>query len=319
MPCANVHLMLAGRVLEAWERTPSSSPVPVTAAPVRAAFLSGALAPDAGFVPGTRRQMSELAHYVLPGDLARRLLALASSDEERAFALGWATHVLADVELHPLVGCAVGERLFGDRDRRVNTADDVGTHVSIEVGLDVAVMDAEGSALPRAPARAWIDASSAQYLARSLESTYELPWHSARLLRDQQRAAWQMRCWPTALGLVRPAGQGGIAARLLGMASSSAPPGSAARGFLAPEPPATWLLDGVMERAAGFAGRFQSGLEDGLASLGNRNLETGAENPLGSGHPATDRAWEGLLSARGKGGLVEDRPRTRDSPDETAS
>jgi len=319
MPCANVHLMLAGRVLEAWERTPSASPIPVAEAPVRAAFLSGALAPDAGFVPGVGRQMSELAHYVLPGDLCRRLLALASTDEERAFALGWATHVLADVELHPLVGRAVGERLFGDRDRRVNTADDVGTHVSIEVGLDVAVMDAEGAALPVAPSRAWIDGSSARYLARSLEATYELPWQPARLLRDQQRAAWQLRYWPTALGLVRRSGEGGLVARLLGMASSAAPPKSAPRGFFAPESPAPWLVDEVMERGAGFADRFQVGLEDGMESLGNRNLETGAENPRGSGHPATDRAWEGLLSARGQGGLVEDRSGPRDSPDGTGS
>jgi len=319
MPCANVHLMLAGRVLEAWQRSPSASPIPVAEAPVRAAFLSGALAPDAGFVPGTQRQMSELAHYVLPGDLARRLLSLASSDEERAFALGWATHVLADVELHPLVGCAVGERLFGDRGRRVNTADDVGTHVSIEVGLDVAVMDAEGAALPVAPSRAWIDPSSVRYLARSLELTYELPWHSARLLRDQRRAGWQLRYWSAALGVVRRSGEGGAISRLLGMASSAAPPKSAPRGFLAPEAPAPWLVDDVMERAAGFADRFQAGLEDRLESLGNRNLETGAENPRGSGHPATDRAWEGLLSARGQGGLVEERSGSRHSPDGKAS
>jgi hypothetical protein len=213
----------------------------------------------------------------------------------------------------------VGERLFGDRDLRVDAAEDVATHVSIEVGLDVAVMDAEGAALPRAPARAWIDLSAARYLARSLESTYELPWQPARLLRDQHRAGWQIRYWPTALGLVRRSGEGGLVARLLGLASSAAPPKSAPRGFFAPETPARWLVDEVMERGAGFADRFQTGLEDGMASLGNRNLETGAENPLGSGHPATDRAWEGLLSARGQGGLVEDRSGTRDSSSGTGS
>jgi len=305
MPCANVHLMLAGRVLEGWERAPSTAPVPVRDPEVRAAFLSGALAPDAGFVPGTRRRMSEFAHYLSPGDLTRSLLAEATSDGERAFALGWASHVLGDVELHPLVGRAVGERLFGDRGVRVNTADDVTTHVSIEVGLDLAVADAAGAALPAPPERAWVDPPAARFLARSLERTYGVAWSPALLLRDQLRSGAMMRNWPRALSLVRRADEGGVVARLLGLARAVAPEGSAHRGFFRPETPARWLVEEVQERAAGFAARFQQGVEDNMATLGNRNLETGEENPPGSGHPATDRAWADLEAARGQGGPGE--------------
>jgi hypothetical protein len=294
--------MLAGRVLEAWERAPSTSPIPIGEPAVRAAFLTGALAPDAGFVPGTKRRMSEFAHYVAPGDLTRALLAEAATPEERAFALGWATHVLGDVELHPLVGRAVGEHLFGDRSVRVNAADDVATHVSLEVGLDLAVGEAEGAALPEAPARTWVTAPSARYLARALELTYEVGWQPRLLLRDQVRSGRMMRWWPTALGLVKRANDGGVVARLLGCARALAPEGSAHRGFFRPGRPVGWLLDEVQERAAGFADRFQRGMDDGMAMLGNRNLETGEENPPGSGHPATDRAWADLEAARGSGG-----------------
>jgi len=311
MPCANVHLMLAGRVLEGWERAPSTAPVPVRDPEVRAAFLSGALAPDAGFVPGTRRRMSEFAHYLSPGDLTRSLLAEATSDGERAFALGWASHVLGDVELHPLVGRAVGERLFGDRGVRVNTADDVTTHVSIEVGLDLAVGEAEGAALPKAPERSWVTAPSARYLARALERTYQVAWTPSLLLRDQVRSGTMMRWWPSALSLVQRTGDGGVVARLLGCARALAPEGSAHRGFFRPERPAGWLVEAVQERAAGFADRFQQGVEDGMALLGNRNLETGEENPAGTGHPATDRAWADLEGARRR---QQPRPGPRPGP-----
>jgi hypothetical protein len=309
MPCASVHLLLAGRVLDEWTRAPSTAPLPTGSGEFRRAFLSGALAPDAGFVPGTDRALSELAHYVRPGDLARAILGHAQTLEERAFALGWATHVLADVELHPLVGRAVGDRLFGDRERRVNTADDEATHVSLEVGLDLQVLDAEGPNLPEAPAVGWVQgAGEARLLLAALGSTYGLSWRPAPVVADQRRSAWMMRLWPRALRVVAHGGDGapgggrgseGALSRLLSLARGRATPKTAARGFLAPERPPAWVMESFWKGAEGFPVRFQEAVESGLATLGNRNLETGVEQPRGSGHPATDRAWARLGPVRG--------------------
>jgi hypothetical protein len=314
MPCANVHLMLAGRVLDRWTAAPSTAPVPHRDPEVRAAFLAGALAPDAGFVPGTDRTVSELAHYVRPGDLTRNLLEVAAGPVEQAFALGWATHVMGDVALHPLVGRAVGERLFGDRDRRVNTADDEETHVSIEVGLDLAVGDAEGPGLPAPPDRRWDAGAGTGHLVRALEATYGGSWSRTRLHRDQAQGAFFMRRWGLTLAVVRkgwpgrpeeepahleaasggaqaPAAAPGALARLLRLGRRLVPEASAPRGLLAPSTPPTWLVHQVLEEAETFAARFEEAAHHGLLILGNRSLETGEEQPRGSGHPATDRAW----------------------------
>ncbi len=303
MPCASVHLMLAGRVLRAWEAAPSASPIPVGDPEHRVAFLGGALAPDAGFVPGTERRMSELAHYVSPGDLSRSLLARARTGPETAFALGWATHVMGDVELHPVVGRSVGEFLHGDRELRMNAADDVTTHVSLEVGLDLEVVEAEGRALPAVPGPDWwAEPAGGDFLLGALEATYGVRWPRGPLLRDLRRSAGMMRRWPTTLAVVARSGDGGVASRLLGMARARASQGSALRGLLGPRRPPRWVTDQVMACAAGFASRFQEAVEGGLAALGNRNLETGIETPPGSGHPATDAAWAALERVRTGGG-----------------
>lgn len=298
MPCANVHLYLAGRVLDRWEASPSTAPVPLGDTEVRAAFLAGSLAPDAGFVPGTERRVSELAHYVRPGDLTRNLVRTAGTPVDQAFALGWATHVLGDVEVHPRVGCAVGERLFGDANRRVNTADDVETHVSIEVGLDLAVADAAGPRLPSPPDRRWDAGVATRHLERALALTYGGVWPRSRLHRDQAQGAFFMRQWSTTLAVVRKAwgeeARGGSLGRLLRWSRRFAPEASAPRGLLAPSFPPSWLVDEVMEGAEGFADRFEALLTRELKPLGNRNLETGVEQPRGSGHPATDAAWKHL-------------------------
>jgi hypothetical protein len=300
--------MLAGRVLRAWEAAPSTAAISVRDPEQRAAFLAGALAPDAGFVPGTYRLPSELAHYVAPGDLARTLLVRAHRDPERAFALGWATHVLGDVELHPVVGRAVGERLHGDRARRVDALADVATHVSLEVALDLEVLEAEGRALPAAPRRAWsAEAGGASFLAGALGATYGLGISAERIGRDQRRSAWFMRRWPWTLAVVRRGREGGRLARLMGLARERAAPRSAARGLLHPTRPPGWAVDEIMGGAAGFASRFQDAMEGEFVTLGNRNLETGEETPQGAGHAATDAAWEALERMRVQSGGLTTR------------
>jgi hypothetical protein len=303
MPCASVHLMLAGRVMRAWEASPSTAPIALRDPEHRAAFLGGALAPDAGFTPTTDRRISEFAHYVRPGDLSRTLLARARTGAEAAFAWGWATHVLGDVELHPVVGRAVGEVLHGDRDLRMNAADDVETHVSVEVGLDLQVLEAEGRALPSSPGRAWSGTGEGgRFLVGALEAGYGVPWERRSVLRDQRRAAWMMSSWPRALSVVARSGDGSALGRLVGFSRIRAAHGTPLKGLLGPRRPPPWVLDQVMERAEGFAVRFQAVAESGLAALGNRNLETGDETLPGQGHPATDAAWSALERAREEAG-----------------
>jgi hypothetical protein len=303
MPCASVHLHLAGRLLEAWDRSPSDAPFRQEDPEARAAFLSGAMAPDAGFVPGTKRTMSEFAHHVRPGDLARALWTAAATGPERAFAAGWACHVLGDVEFHPLVGRSVGERLHGDRTRRVDTHDDLATHVSLEVGLDLALRDVAAPEIPASPPRAWAsDPGRARFLTSALEGTYGVRWERARLVRDQARSAWMVRWWPTTLALVDREGLGGAFPGLLDYFRDRADPTGPARGLLRPERPPRWVLDELLEGAEGFASRFGDAMWGDFQALGNRSLETGVETPPGSGHAATDAAWEELGRARGTGG-----------------
>ena len=90
-------------------------------------FVGGAMAPDLlGRNGGV--DLTVLAHRGVPAALAQALLRLAKSPEERAFAMGWVTHLAADRTLHPFM---VGRGL--DIDAQAPS------HVSFEVALDVVV------------------------------------------------------------------------------------------------------------------------------------------------------------------------------------
>lgn len=296
MPCATIHLVLAGRVLDAWDSRPDRAPVDIARPGVRRAFVHGSLAPDMGFVPGTDRLVSEVAHYLQPTDLTRELLRTASTEEERAFAWGWATHVLGDVEIHPLVGRAVGERLYGDRERRVDALEDVATHVSTEVGLDIAVLMAVPE-VPSPPSVPHFDGRSIRHLEAALARTYCFSWDRAALLSHHRRAVQMTRWWPLALRTLGRGGSGGDGAgarsgrllagglwavrRLIGT-------GTPAAGFFSARIPPRWVLRDVHARFEGFPDRFQEWVDDDLSGVPNRNLETGGEAGPGLGHPASD-------------------------------
>ncbi len=317
MPCATVHMLLAREVMEAWDDDPRRAPVRLDRPGVWNAFLHGAMAPDMGFVPGTERLLSEAVHYLRPADLTRELLARSRSELEEAFAWGWAAHVVGDVRIHPLVGRAVGERLFGDRSRRVDAAFDVETHVSLEVGLDVALLRGEQGVPAPAGGTFLRDSRSAEPLLRALAATYEVEWHRRRVIRDHARAAWMTRWWPRALSLLslRPPGPPGGGKPTSGSDPASAPgtglltrglrkgipPGTAARGFLGPEAPRGWFLDAVRREIHEFRERFDLMVRSGLAELANLNLETGEPTGPGRGHPATDAVDRKLQQGRVNG------------------
>ena len=275
-------MAVAGRVLRQWKATPGRAPIQVERPAVRDGFLHGALAPDMGFVPGNRRLVSEAAHYLRPGDLTRALLAAAGSDEEEAFAWGWASHLLADVEIHPLVGRAVGERLYGDRHRRMDALADVATHVSLEVGLDMAVLRREGTGLPAPPARPFFPHHGRiRCLTRALEETYDVQWDGHLLARHHVQAVRLTRWWPRALRLLPLSPPGGLGA---GPGGVVAGPGE--------------LADGPGGSAEGGA----SGRGDGRAAIGSSPLARAWVGTVGrvSGHgtplsgflaPEAPRRW----------------------------
>jgi len=305
MPCATVHMAVAGRVLGEWRDTPARAPVSLSRPGVEEAFLHGAMAPDVGFIPGTHRLVSELAHYVRPGDLARALLRTAGSAQEEAFAWGWASHLLADVEIHPVVGRAVGERLHGDRSRRVDAMEDVGTHVSLEVGVDVAILRREPD-LPQPPGRPFFPMSGrVRHLIRALAETYDLEWDPSSLTQHHVRATRLTRWWPRTLSLLplHPSLPPGAPPphTFLGRVTRTHHRRDALAGFLRPEAPRPWFVEAVRDGIETVAMGFRSAVESGLGCIENPNLETGEESREGIGHPATDLAAERLRAARRRG------------------
>ena len=95
--------------------------------PLAAALAAGALAPDAGYYPGADRMLSSIAHGEKAVELALALARLASSGLEKAFVLGWASHLNLDVRGHAeLVDVASGSRY----------ADDPLGHTRVEWGVD---------------------------------------------------------------------------------------------------------------------------------------------------------------------------------------
>jgi hypothetical protein len=311
-------MTVAGRVLARWRRDPANAPEWLDRPEAVTAFLQGAMAPDMGFVPGVDRLVSEAAHYLRPADLTRNLLAVARSHEEEAFAWGWANHVLVDVEIHPIVGRAVGERLFGSRDRRVDALYDVATHVSLEVGLDMALLRSEPCA-PRPPARPVLGASvPAGSLAQALGRTYDLDWDPFDLVRSHRRAVAMTRWWPRLLSILplqppgpRPAGTppaGGsdpaaepsrwLARMGSRMAKGAAPGTTPFKGLVAPEAPRRWFMDEVEEGIERSVELFFGWMRDGLAGIRNANLETGVPTRVGTGHPATDLAYRKVEEVR---------------------
>ncbi len=290
MPCATIHLLLAERILTGWESAPSTAPVPVGRPEVRTAFLHGALAPDMGFIPGVDRFVSELAHYHSPAALTRALLGNARDVVDQAFAWGWATHVVGDVGIHPVVGRMVGEFLHGDRDRRVDAREDVEAHVSLEVGLDLVFLS-ERAGIPPPPAEPHRGGSGLGPVLAALREVYGLRWRAAELARDHRQAVRMTRWWPRALRALRflPAGL-----------ERSAERGSALRGFLRPRRPPEWAIDEVRTQVEAFPDTFLPVIESGMSGLAERNLETGGPAGAGRGHAASDAVAERLDRLRGR-------------------
>jgi hypothetical protein len=288
MPCATIHLLLADRVLSDWAEHPAHAPVAAADPEIRTAFLHGSLAPDMGFIPGVDRFVSDLAHFHYPADLTRALFRHARCSIDEAFAWGWTAHVLGDVLLHPLVGRGVGEILYGDKGRRVDAAENVAAHVSLEVGIDIAFLE-RGVGIPGPPSSPHSAGSGLLPVRAALIDTYGLRWDASQLSRDHRLAVRMTRWWPRVLRSLRsvPRAVGGVAS-----------PGSAAHGFLRPTRPNPWLVsevDSVVER---FPVAFRSLTRGAVHDWENLNLETGEPAGPGVGHAASDAVVRRLSLVR---------------------
>lgn len=314
MPCATVHLLLAGEILADWEEGRAPSPIPADRPEVREAFLHGSMAPDIGFMPGVDRFISELAHYHSPADLTRALLEAARDPEGEAFAWGWATHVLADVFIHPVIGRGVGERLFGDRSRRVDARENVAEHVSLEVGLDICIL-LEREGIPRPPQAPRFGSERAAQVATAIQDVYGIRWDRSHLVQMNRQAVRFTRWWPQTLRILAGRGSGWrdaseprwlrelIADPILGGAHRLSAEGSAARGLLGPRLPQPWVREEVDRAIAELPAHFHALTAGRLAALENRNLESGEEAGAGRGHPASDftaQRLEDLRSGRSR-------------------
>src|SRR5688572_19343215 len=190
LPSVTVHLALAERTLAVW-RPPKPLFDPHDPVALNA-FRQGAFGPDLGYFPGGYRPLSDLAHCLRVGDLTRALARGARTAVERAFALGWVTHVLADHAIHPLIACAVGELLHGRPDRPVDGDTDPIAHVRVEAGLD-AHWARRRPRFRWLPARPVFDERSVRFLARAYGETYGTWFPEALFLRSHRLSVRRAR------------------------------------------------------------------------------------------------------------------------------
>lgn len=283
VPAVNVHLALADRVLEAWRKGVAPAPFDVADPRTVNAFYNGAFGPDLGYFPGGERVLSELSHGVAPGALCRRLLAGARTEAERAFAHGWATHVLGDQLIHPLVGLGVGEVLTGRRDLFVSGKADQVTHIRVEIGLD-AFFALRNPSFRERRLTPVFDTSSIAYLEDAYRSTYGLSVSRTILLRCHEGVSDVARI---ALPVIAAIGTGVFhrslrrrARRVLSGAAEALrrrwgrEPLSLAT--MTPFRPRPWLLRRVRAIETSFGERFLDLAEGDYAALPDRDMESGA-------------------------------------------
>lgn len=304
MPNVTLHLRLADRTLDHWAREPHTAPFDPVDPVTRNAFFGGCFGPDIGYFPGSDPFLSDLAHYVRAGDLTRALVRRAGSDPERAFALGWLTHVLADQAIHPLVGEAAAELRTGKRGGFVGISENRTAHVRVEVGLD-ALISRRHPELRRRRTTPVFDRRTVRLLRDGYRDTYSLDFDTSLLLASHH-AAVRMSNHALAtigvLGEVLTAGPRSAAVRrgrrvlerILTTVRSDFGGESMILAFLNLVRPSRWLVRGVEEIVAGFPERVEAHLAHGLEALPNYNLDTGRVQAVSPGSRCADRTHRRL-------------------------
>lgn len=301
MPGVAMHFVLADRVLSRWRSADPAVGAPFDADDPAAlnAFYHGSVGPDLGYFPGGHRVLSDLAHCVRPAALARNLLALARTDVERAFALGWLTHVVADQTVHPILAYAVGELLTGSRDHFVDASTNLAAHMRVEVGLDAWYAERHPWVRARRLMPAF-DGRRIGFLVRAYAATYGVPFPPALFRRCHRATTRRVGQALASLGLVsalmksRAPFTVGLLRRTFRAAYRAEALRSLPLAYLNPVRPAPWLLDAVREVVAGHAASCLAHARDGAAALEDLNLDTGRPAWSEPEHPGTRRALEAL-------------------------
>lgn len=310
MPALSLHLLLADRCLEGWRAAPSTAPFPIRDPACAEAFRQGALGPDLGYFPGGVRPFSELVHCFRSADFSRVLLGRADTPVAAAFAAGWVSHVIADQEIHPLVGRGLGALRFGDRTRFVAGDDDPAGHLRVEIGLD-AWFSARRPALRERPPVPLPGEGVVRTLGVAYREVYGCSFDRASL---HASLLGMLRLAPGSLRTIGMVGDlaarprafharfaRGSLERIRTCSERLARRDSLLLSLLSPVLPERWLRDAVHGVVAAFPGRLQESLEEGGRRLENRNLDTGEDDRVASlHHHATRRvlAWIGALRTR---------------------
>lgn len=275
MPQPALHLLLARQTLDRW-RSRGSAPFDLDSAVAVNAYLHGSLGPDMGNFPGGSTQLARLVHNRRTGDVVRALLATATSEAEHAYALGWLSHVIADVLIHPLVNDVATTLTPG-------AGYTIRDHVRVEVGLDVRfccdALTLEGLRLVPLFDRAGyttlagalnnvasVDVTPAQlvHMERGLMMFSHAALHFARSVARQL-------CWREDVGVRAPLGS----TIVWHIASALTPRTSVVNAYLNPLMPTTALADRTAAAIAKFDADYEATVADGAASLPNFNLEDG--------------------------------------------
>jgi hypothetical protein len=230
-----------------------------------------------GYFPGGDRLTSDLAHYIGAGQLVRALVRSADGRIAAAFARGWATHVLADVLLHPLVNRAVGE-WRGAASGAMTFADDPAAHIRVEQGMDAVLADRCGArALWPGRTRAvlppvvWLLATAYRATYRFAPSKSALA-ASCRALRRGTPLLLRYGRAAVHLFARRAPARGAFAAARF---ATWLFPNSPAHSFARPCRPPDWLIAESLRVMTEFPTRFAALEANGFADLPDYNLDTG--------------------------------------------
>ncbi len=294
MPSVTVHLRLADRVLDYWRTRGVSAPFSPGDQGAVNAFLHGSFGPDLGLFPGGHQPLSDLSHSFRSGDLCRALLNRARTAQERAFAWGWVTHVLADTLIHPLVGCAVGELRYGSASRFVDGDSDPVTHVRVEAGLDALYALRHPEIRRFQLSRVFTD-RTISFLVGAYEDTYGVRFDTRHFIRSHRvsaRRAMQGVALATLAATTMPDSpaqdgrEPGPVRALRSLVSRQA----IGLAFLLPAPPSLWFINAVRDVEETFVDLFLEEFALEGSGLANVNLDTGRPDLSETGHGALTRS-----------------------------
>jgi hypothetical protein len=205
------------------------------------------------------------------------LIASATSEAELAFAWGWATHVLGDIWIHPLINEAVGEFVHAGHNLKIAYADDPISHIRVETGLD-AILPAYGNWTY--PPRIW--RSTGVMASTLIVSAYRRTFGycpSLVRLKTVLRFAGIFTTLTLLNGAVASGRPSGLLARSayrgIARIARRFDPGGILAAFTNPLLPTSHLtqtVKGVVER---FPELFRPYYESSLSHLPNLNLDTG--------------------------------------------